>query len=181
MFTRALTTFLALGAILLLLVAALGFVVVTGARRSGRLAGWRDAVVASIGPIALPAAWLVAATATAGSLYYSEVAGYLPCEFCWYQRIAMYPLALVLAIAAWKKDRAIGRYAIPLAGAGAALATYHYLMQHFPNLATGSCSATAPCTAAWVWEFGFVSIPLMALACFLTITWLLAVARAHRA
>ena len=58
---------------------------------------------------------------------------------------------------------------------GAAISTYHYLLQHFPQLAATTCSATAPCTAAWVWEFGFVSIPLMALACFSAIAALLVI------
>ncbi|MCB2223081.1 MAG: disulfide bond formation protein B [Actinobacteria bacterium] len=123
----------------------------------------------------------MALVAMAGSLTYSEVAHYAPCEFCWYQRIAMYPLALTLGIAAVRRDRGHWRYSLPVVAIGAALSTYHYLMQQFPDLSAGSCSAATPCTAAWVWEFGFVSIPLMALACFAAIAALVTIGRAHAA
>lgn len=121
----------------------------------------------------------VALVATLGSLFLSEVVGFTPCVLCWYQRIAMYPLAVILGIAALRSDIGVRRYVVPLLGVGAALSTYHYLMQHFPELSASSCSASAPCTAAWVWEFGFVSIPFMALACFATIAWLLLAGREH--
>jgi disulfide bond formation protein DsbB len=176
-FTEALTTFFALGAVVLLAVAVAVGLLWPAAARSARPAAWRASIAASVGPRHLTAAWLVAVAATAGSLYYSEIAGYAPCEFCWYQRIAMYPLALILGIAAFRRDTGVRRYALPLVGVGAALSTYHYLMQHFPDLSVSSCSASAPCTAAWVWEFGFVSIPFMALACFATIAWLLVAGR----
>ena len=181
MATRTLTTFFSLSTLALLVLAAAMAALWALAPRSARMAAWRDAVAGSIGPHHLTMAWAVALVATAGSLYYSEVAGYVPCEFCWYQRIAMYPLALILGIAAWRKDHGVRRYVLPLAGAGAALSVYHYLMQHFPSLAASSCDASAPCTAAWVWRFGFVSIPLMALACFATIAWLMLAGRRHGA
>lgn len=178
--TDTVSTFFALSAItILVMVAGLAAVWAAGLRWE-RAAAWRRAVTDSLGDGALWLAWLVAVIATAGSLYYSEVAHFVPCEFCWYQRIAMYPLALVLGIAAFRRDTGIRLYAIPLAAAGALLSTYHYLLQQFPDLSAGSCSATAPCTAAWVWEFGFVSIPFMALAGFAAIVSLLAIARTPR-
>ncbi len=88
----------------------------------------------------------------------------------------MYPLALILGIAAWKKDRLVRVYALPLAAIGGLISAYHYLIQQFPNLSSGECSATVPCTAAYIWEFGFVSIPYMALSSFALIIVLLAVA-----
>jgi len=115
--------------------------------------------------------WLafgVAATAMAGSLYYSEVAGFLPCEFCWYQRIAMYPLAFILLIAAITDDHRIGRYVILIALIGLALSTYHYQLQFFPEQAS-SCTFGIPCHYQWVNQFGFVSIPFMASSAFLAI------------
>ena len=127
----------------------------------------------------LPLAAIVSVGATAGSLYFSEGANFVPCEFCWYQRIAMYPLALILGIAAVRRDRGIRIYAIPTAAIGAALALYHYLVQQFPDLETGTCSATVPCSAKWVERFGFVSIPYMALSAFLAIMVLLAVWTLH--
>jgi len=101
-----------------------------------------------------------------GSLYYSEIAGFEPCKLCWFQRIAMYPLAVILEVAAFTRDQKVARYALPLAGTGALVSGYHYLIQHYPNLDAASCSVLSPCTGACVWDFGFVSIPLMALVLF---------------
>jgi disulfide bond formation protein DsbB len=110
----------------------------------------------------------VAGGAMAASLYYSEGVGFPPCEFCWYQRIAMYPIAAILLIAAIFDDQRIFRYVLPIALIGAALSTYHYQLQLFPEQAS-VCSPTVPCHQQWVDEFGFVSIPLMALSGFVAI------------
>ena len=128
-----------------------------------------------IRPLALWGACAVAATATLGSLYYSEVEGLLPCEYCWYQRIAMYPLALILGIAAVRGDTSIRRYAIPVAGIGMAVSLYHYQLEWFPDQGS-SCSALVPCTARYFEQFGFVSLAFMALTGFAAIIALLAVA-----
>ena len=113
-------------------------------------------------PVLIPLALAVATVATAGSLYYSEVAGYPPCELCWYQRVCMYPLVAVLAVALWRGHRAqAGWYALPLAVVGLAASVYHYQLQLSPGQGS-SCDAAAPCTARWVDSFGFVSIPFMA-------------------
>ena len=69
----------------------------------------------------------------AGSLYFSEVADFMPCTLCWYQRIAMYPLVLLLGIAAFRRDRAIRLYVVPLAVVGAAISIYHYLYRVVPG------------------------------------------------
>ncbi|MDH4116315.1 MAG: disulfide oxidoreductase [Acidimicrobiia bacterium] len=112
----------------------------------------------------------VALVATTGSLIYSEVFGFEPCRLCWYQRIAMYPLAVILVIAALRKDSSVKFYALPLAVIGGCISVYHYLLQTFPGL-TGStaCAVGVPCTAKYVNQFGFVSIPFMAAAGFLLI------------
>lgn len=127
-----------------------------------------------------PALWLaglVALVATLGSLYYSEVAHFTPCVLCWYQRIAMYPLAVILPIAAFRGDRQVVRYAVPLAAIGAAISIYHYQLQRFPDQASLSCSVEAPCTVTWVWQLGYISIPFMALSAFALIVTLLIVGR----
>ena len=114
-------------------------------------------------PALLPLALLIAAVATAGSLYYSEVAGYVPCEMCWYQRIAMYALVPVLTVAVARRDRAGGWYALVLALGGLGVSVYHYRLQVFGDSGSGaSCDPAAPCTYQWVDSFGFVSIPFMA-------------------
>ena len=133
-----------------------------------------DRIRSRLAPMALTAAWGVALLATAGSLYFSEVANYLPCTLCWYQRIAMYPLVLVLGIAVLRRDTAVRIYAIPVAAVGAAISAYHYLLEWFPQIDTGACSAVIPCTQVWFREFGFISLPLLALIAFgLVITFLL--------
>jgi disulfide bond formation protein DsbB len=126
-------------------------------------------------------AFAVAATAMASSLYYSEIANFPPCDFCWYQRIAMYPLTLILLIAAITNDRRVARYVIPIAVIGVALSGYHVQLQLFPEQAS-SCTPTVPCHTQWVDEFGFVSIPFMAGSGFLAILALhVAIWRADRA
>jgi disulfide bond formation protein DsbB len=127
-----------------------------------------------LAPFALTAAWGVALLATAGSLYFSESANYIPCTLCWYQRIAMYPLVLILGIAILRRDTAVRIYAIPVAAVGAVVSTYHWLLERFPDLDTGACSAGIPCTQKWFEEFGFVTLPFLALVAFgLIITFLL--------
>jgi len=113
-------------------------------------------------------AFSVAAISMVGSLYYSEIANFPPCDFCWYQRIAMYPLALILLIAAVTNDRRIARYVIPIAVIGIALSAYHVQLQLFPEQ-DSSCSVTIPCHTQWIDQFGFVSIPFMAGSGFLAI------------
>ncbi len=126
-----------------------------------------------LGPLAITAAWGVATLAAAGSLYFSEVANYTPCTLCWYQRIAMYPLVLILGIAAWKRDIGIRLYAIPIAAVGASISAYHYLLEWFPQIDAGACTVGIPCTQVWFREFGFVSLPLLALTAFLLVITLL--------
>ncbi|MEX2557748.1 MAG: disulfide bond formation protein B [Actinomycetota bacterium] len=146
-------------------------------RWSGAAAEVARKTRAWIAPAALPFAWLVAVTATAGSLFYSEVAGYVPCRLCWYQRIGIYPLVLILGIAALKRDTGIRRYAVPLTLATAAISAYHYQLQRFPGQGRLSCAAEAPCTITWVWQFHYISIPFMALSASALIATLLVIAR----
>lgn len=117
--------------------------------------------------------WLaggVAAFATIGSLYLSESAGLIPCKLCWYQRIAMYPLAVILPMAAFRKDSMVRPYVTVIAVIGAGIALYQRTLQAFPSLDTGACTAVGPsCSTPLIREFGFVTIPYMALSAFLLI------------
>ena len=115
---------------------------------------------------------MVAVGATLGSLYFSEIREFLPCEWCWYQRIAMYPLAVLLPIATFRRDRKIIPYALVLTTAGAGLSIYHYQLQAFPSQGT-SCALDASCTYRWIEVFGFASIPMLALGSFVLIGILL--------
>jgi len=150
-----------------------------GARWSPPIARAAGALRRDIAAQALWLAALVATTATLGSLFLSGVAGFVPCVLCWYQRIAMYPLAPILAIAAWRGDAAVRGYAWPLVGVGLLISGYHSVLERFPWLESGGCDPRAPCTAIWVWELGYISIPLMAASAFALIGALLALAEGH--
>lgn len=172
--------FLAILAIGADLVVIFALVLLVASRFSFAAAGLRRRIEVALHGYELWLAFAVALTATLGSLYLSEIANLQPCKFCWYQRIAMYPSALILGIAAWRNDRGIRTYVFPMATIGGLIAAYHYLIQNFPELSAGdSCDPTVPCTAALIWEFNFVSIPFMALAAFSLIIVLLAVARSN--
>ena len=125
-------------------------------------------------PGAIWLAWLVAAVATVGSLIYSEVVGFVPCRLCWYQRIAMYPLSIVLLVGAIRREAAVRWYGLPLALGGLLISIYHYLVQVNPSWEGGSCDPLNPCSARYVETFGFISIPFMAGAGFMVIATLLA-------
>lgn len=116
-------------------------------------------------------AWVVAIAATAGSLYYSEIRRFMPCELCWYQRIFMYPLVLILGLAVYRLDRGIRPYALAMSFVGSVLSLVHYLEQKVPAFRPTACDATPiPCNTQYVNYFGFVTIPLLALIAFLLIT-----------
>lgn len=168
MSTDAVTTFLALLAVLALTFVVVTAVVAVWSAAAGTPA-WAHQLRAAIAPVAVPLAWAVALTCTLGSLYLSEVAKFPPCILCWYQRIAMYPLVVVLGVAALRRDRTVGWYAVPLAGIGLCISVYHYLVERFPDSVSFSCSADVPCTTVWVWKFHFLSIPGMAGIGFATI------------
>jgi disulfide bond formation protein DsbB len=146
------------------------------ARRHGT--SW---VVSWIGPQARALALVVAGMATAGSLYYSEVAHFVPCELCWYQRICMYPLAAILLVGFVRRDPVVRWYAAPFVAVGAPLSLYHWLVERVPAFAdTSSCSSTGPrCTVPYFEELGFVTLAFMAMSAFLLIGALLVVDRAH--
>jgi len=156
---------------LLALVALAGGVGLIGLRLLPWPAG--RAVGAAVSAYSAWLAWLVAATATAGSLYFSEVANYPPCRLCWFQRICMYPMAVILLVGAIRRDRAVRWYALPLAGIGIVISAYHYLIEWYPSLEATSCDPVTPCTTVWFRRFGFASLPFMAGCGFLAIIALL--------
>lgn len=117
---------------------------------------------------ALPVTAAVAVAATLGSLYFSDVADFVPCKLCWYQRIAMYPLAAVLTMAAIRRERVLLRYGLLLASAGVLVSAYHVFLQWFPEK-SNFCEFDNPCSAVWVKAFGVFSIPQMAGLSFVTI------------
>ena len=126
--------------------------------------------------VALPLASAVAWVATLGSLYLSEVAGFVPCTLCWYQRIAMYPFTVILTVSALHRDHRAWRTVVPIAVIGGGVSVWHVAIERNPALG-GACDPAAPCALKWVEEFGFLTLPTMALIGFVTIVVLTLVAR----
>lgn len=116
-------------------------------------------------------AWIVSIVATCGSLYLSEILHYVPCELCWYQRIFMYPMTVLLAISLFTGDRNVTKYTIPLSIMGGCISIYHYLIQMVPSLQeTAFCSTKAvSCITKQISFFGFITIPFLALIAFILI------------
>lgn len=129
------------------------------------------------------AAWLVAALATAGSLLFSSGMDLEPCVLCWYQRICLFPLVVVLARALFPLDRGVVRYALPLAAIGWLIAAYHNLVYAGVVPETlQPCARGVSCAERNLDLFGFVDIPLLSLLAFTTLAGILAtVARRNRA
>jgi disulfide bond formation protein DsbB len=170
------TTFFALLALAsyAVVVAAVLLAVLSG--RVAAVAALRERAADALSGPALGFAIAVTGVATVGSLYLSEGIGYPPCGLCWVQRGFMYPLAVVLLVAAVLGRHGLRRGAALWALAGGAVAAYHVAVERFPGLSSSTvCSATTPCTVRWVEHFGFVTIPVMALAAFLLAAVLLLV------
>ena len=112
-------------------------------------------------------AWGQALIAMIGSLFFSLVMQLPPCDLCWYQRIAMYPLVIILGIGIIRKDKTSLLYAIPLAVIGWVIAAYHNLLYYniLPE-AMAPCKAGISCTTRYIEWFGFVTIPLLSLVAF---------------
>jgi disulfide bond formation protein DsbB len=113
-------------------------------------------------------AFAVSAIATGGSLFFSEVAHYVPCELCWFQRIFMYPLSIVTLLAAIWSDHRVARYLLPLPVIGAGFSIYHVLIERGVVTQSQTCLVSAPggCATKWIDEFGYVTIPVLALTAF---------------
>ena len=127
------------------------------------------------------AAWLLALLSAAGSLFFSEVMDLPPCVLCWYQRIAMYPLVLIIGIGIITKDVRWKVYALPLALIGLALAVYHNLVYYgvIPESLT-PCTRGVSCSERQIDWFGVVTIPLMGLMSFLIISLMILIYRPRK-
>jgi disulfide bond formation protein DsbB len=112
-------------------------------------------------------AWIVSLVATAGSLFFSEVMRLPPCVLCWYQRICMYPLAIIFTVGLATGDRRMSRYIWPLALVGLAIATYHNLLYyHVIADSIVPCTTGVSCTDRQIEWLGFITIPLLSLSAF---------------
>lgn len=115
-------------------------------------------------------AWLIATASTLGALFFGEIMKLPPCSLCWYQRIFMFPMALVLPFGLFPFDRNIVKAVVPLAGIGGLLALFQVLLVEgvIPERIS-PCRQGVPCSETVIEFFGFVTIPLLALVAFVAI------------
>lgn len=157
--------------VLLLVLLAIASLFSQGARRA--LAGLRDTFAGS----ELWIAFAIALVATAGSLFFSEYSDFIPCRLCWMQRIAMYPLVIILLVGAIRRDRAAVYYALPFPIIGIIIGSYHKYIEINPEAESTGCKMGAPCSTKWIEEFGYITLPVLALSAFSAILALLLFAR----
>jgi disulfide bond formation protein DsbB len=119
-------------------------------------------------------AWIVAMVATLGSLYFSEILDFVPCRMCWFQRIGMYPLTVVLLVGALRRDvRSAVQYAFVFPIAGSIASIYHIYIENNPGAESASCKVGVPCSVKWIDQFGYITIPTLCLTAFALIGALL--------
>lgn len=173
MTTEHLETFLTLGSLLVLGgVAALVLAGLLQALSGASPLSW---IAERAYGLELWAAFALAAIAMAGSLYFSEHASFIPCTLCWYQRIAMYPLVVLLGIAAARRDRGMPLYGLVLSLIGLLVSVYHMQLTWFPGQAS-LCRQGALCEVEWFKIWGFATIPYLAFSAFAGIAALSALA-----
>lgn len=137
-------------------------------------AGWSRGLLRWVSKNALWLMFIVALVATVGSLFFSEIAGWNPCRWCWYQRIFMYPQVVLLGLAILRKDRSIAPYIVALSVIGLLFALWHYGEQAHAALFPQQRDPNVPCDASGVscrstpfFHFGYITIPMMAFTAFL--------------
>ena len=115
-------------------------------------------------------ALLQATVATLGSLFFSEIMKFPPCVLCWYQRIAIYPLVLIIAVGIYYKDKRVPMYVLPLSIIGTIIAAYHNLLYYklIPH-SIQPCTLGVSCTTKYIEWFGFVTVPFLSLLSFLIV------------
>jgi disulfide bond formation protein DsbB len=127
-------------------------------------------------------AFIVAAIATGGSLFFSQIAHFPPCEFCWFQRVLMYPLSILTLFLAGRGDNRAARYLLPLPIVGAGTSIYHLLIENHVVSEPHACTIANPgCAVKWINEFGYITIPTLALTAFLLLIGFLILASAGEA
>src|SRR5215475_15673166 len=166
------------GQVLVVLALVIGVLALAGVR------GPLDAVRNLLWGYELWGAFVVAAIATGGSLFYSQIAGFTPCEFCWLQRILMYPLSILTLLIAARGDNRAARYLLPLPIVGAGTSIYHILIERGVVEEPKACTINGPgCAANWITResFGYLTIPTLALTGFLLLIGFLVLASAGEA
>ena len=159
-----------IGQVLIVLGLVVGLLALVGVR--GPLDGLRNLLWG----YELWGAFVVAAIATGGSLFFSQIAHFPPCEFCWFQRVLMYPLSILTLLLAVRADNRGARYLLPLPIVGAGTAVYHLLIENHVIKQPTACTATGGCDVKWINEFGYMTIPTLSLTAFLLLIGFLVLA-----
>lgn len=128
------------------------------------------------------ACWLIALTSTLGSLFFSAIMGLEPCVLCWYQRIFMYPLVIILLVGMFPLDKNVFRYSLPVVVIGWGFAVYHYLLyMGFIPEDMKPCGEGPSCTEVDLEMFGFITIPMLSIISYsLIIAFLLTFRYRHK-
>ncbi len=120
--------------------------------------------------------FLIAFAALAGSLIYSNIVGFPPCDLCWIQRIFMYPQVVIAGVSLWRKEKLAVYYALPLSILGGLVALFQSLTDWGIGGSLLPCTAEGgACSRVYVMEYGYVTIPVMALTTFIyliAVTWI---------
>jgi disulfide bond formation protein DsbB len=161
------------GQVLIGLALVVGFLALVGVR------GPLDAIRNLLWGYELWGAFVVASVATGGSLFYSQIAPFIPCEFCWFQRVLMYPLSILTLLIAARGDNRAARYLLPLPIVGAGTSIYHMLIERGVIKESSGCFKTGGgCSTNWIAShgFGYLTIPTLALTAFLLLIGFLVLA-----
>lgn len=154
----------------LAIVAAVGAVLLVAARLLAPRVAFAAELGARVVSLRGPLTLAIAGVAMLGSLYFSESAHFLPCRLCWFQRVAMYPIAAIALIGLIRRDAGARWYILPIAGVGAGISIYHYLIEWGVLNDSETCALFGPsCADVWFREFGFVTLAFGALAGFVSI------------
>lgn len=134
-------------------------------------------IVHQVGSYGLLIGFLLSLGASVVTLYYSDVLGMEPCWLCWFQRIFLYPQVILFAIAAWKRDYMIAVYSIALSVIGLLIALYHHVLQMAPAGSLPCPAVGVSCAQRTLFEFGYVTFPLMAVTVFASLIIVMLIVR----
>ncbi len=136
-------------------------------------------VLPFISKYALPVTFILSLSGAVLTLIYSEIFGFIPCGLCWFERVFLYPIVLLSGIALWKKDSGIADYILGLSTVGALIALYHHYIQMGGSafIACPAVGAGADCAKRIIFEFGYITFPLMAFSLFAFIGVMMLIAR----
>ena len=154
---------------ILTIIGQVGAVILAVALIKQKNSAWATKLLATVRAWWMPLSFIIVFGAFGGSLFYSEIAGFPPCSLCWYQRIFIYPQIILFAGALLWRDRSIARYVLPLSIIGGIIALYNSYLQYggSPFIPCASNLSVISCAQRFVFEFGYLTLPLMSLTAFI--------------